>query len=461
MLTEQLARFVCGTREAPLAVLDAATVALLDTLGCALAGTREPVAQMAAAYVADLGAGARAAVWGHTFASSAADAAFVNGVAAHALDFDDTLATLRGHPSAAIFPVALAVGEQAGASGRDLLVAYALASEIAGKLGAAIGSGHYLRGWHSTATIGVFSATAAAGRLLGLDAAQLRNAWGIAAAQSAGLVRNFGTMTKPFQAGHAARCAVLAASLAQRGFTADGQIFDQTNSFLDTYGADGLPLESLVKKLGKPWDIVEPGINFKRWPCCYCNHRAIGGLLDLLDEHAIRLEEVDAVRIGFPPGSDEPLIYDAPSTGLEGKFSIQYAMAATLLDRKLTFDTFTDAAVNRPAAREMMKKVERYRVAVDGVYSGTVGYTDVEVVTARGRFSRRIDKGPGSPAWPMSPADHAEKFQDCASRALEPAAVRTLLNAASACASLASVKALTRALQPAGGATANRVASAR
>lgn len=238
----------------------------------------------------------------------------------------------------------------------------------------------------------------------------LCRAWGIAAVQSGGLVRNFGTMTKPFQAGHPERAAVLAASLARRGFTADAQIFDGDNNFLAIYGADGEPLAAVLDRLGNPWEALQPGFNFTRWPCCYCNHRPIGGLQNLLDAHSIKSDEIECVRIGFPPGSDKPLIYDDPKTELEGKFRIQYAIAATLLDGRPGFDRFTDVAVNRPAACAMMKKVERYRVPDDKVYSGTVGYTDVEITTGRGAFSQRVDKGPGSPAWPMSMATMRTNF---------------------------------------------------
>jgi len=460
MLTRQLAQFVCDTTAVPDAVLEAAKVALIDTLGVALAGAHEDAAEIAFACAADTQAKSQAAIWGRAFETSAVDAAFVNAIAAHALDFDDTLATLRGHPSAALIPAVLAVGDAVHARGVDILAAYALGSEIAGKLGMAMGNGHYLRGWHNTGTLGVFSSAAAACRLYGADVTELCRAWGIAAAQSAGLVRNFGTMSKPFQAGHAARSGVIAASLAHRGFTADQNIFDGPNGFLALYGADGVDPAALAGKLGRPWDIVEPGMNFKRWPCCYCNHRAIGGVLQLLDKHAIRTDEVESVRIGFPPGSDEPLIYDDPKTGLEGKFSIQYAIAATLLDRKLTFDTFTDAAVNRPQARALMEKVQRYRVADDKVYSGTVGYTDIEISTRRGTNYLRVDKGPGSPAWPMSIADHEEKFLDCASRALSTAQARGLLDIARNCEKLADIRTLTLAMNPAQASAAYRVLGA-
>ena len=446
MLTKRLAEFVCETREIPEEVIAAAKVALMDTIGVALAGSVEPAALAALDYCRETAAGPQATIWGHGIGTARAEAVFTNAIAAHALDFDDTLATLRGHASTTVLPVAFAVGESLRSSGREMLAAYALGVEIAGKLGNVFGNGHYLRGWHSTATIGAFSSTATASRLHADSALTLQRAWGIAAAQSAGIIRNFGTMSKPFQAGHAARSAIIAEGLARRGFTSDERIFEGENSFPNTYGADGAELASMVEKLGNPWDLINPGMNYKRWPCCYCSHRALGGLLALLDAHQIEAGDVDRVNIGFPPGADEPLVYDDPQTGLEGKFSVQYPVAALLLDGKLTTDTFTDQAVQRPAVREMMKKVHRYRVADDKIYSGTVGYTDVELVTKHGTFSRRVDKGPGSSTWPMTEREHEEKFLDCAGRVLDAASARALLDLLRRCEELADVRLLTRAM---------------
>lgn len=455
MLTARLAEFVTKTEGIPVDVLDAAKVALADTLGVGVAGSAEQPAAIARAWVEEIGGRPQATVWGHPVSASAADAAFANGVAGHALDFDDSLPTLRGHPSTTMVPVALAVAEATGASGRAVLGAYALGLEVGAKLAQALGNGHYLRGWHNTATVGVFSATAVAARLTGLDADQLCHAWGLAASQAAGLVRNFGTMTKPFHAGHAARCAVSAAWLARHGFTADPAIFDGSPSFLTTYaGGDGKPLASLLEGLGNPWEALQPAVNYKRWPCCYCNHRPIGGLLEMLAEHAIRTEEIETIAVGFPPGADEALIHDDPQTGLEGKFSIQYSVAATVLDRSVTMDSFTDAMVQRPAARALMRKVRRCRVPDAGVYSGTVGYTDLEIVTARGTFARRIDRTPGSPAWPMTAADHEEKFVDCASRVLGRGPAQALYALARRVDELPDVRALVRATVPAAATTA-------
>ena len=451
MITEKFARYVTDTpvTDIPRDVLAGAKDALIDTVGVALAGTLEPVAEIAARWVNELGARPQATVWRQNVATSPAEAAFANGMSAHALDFDDSLPSLRGHPSATMVPAALAVAEVTRASGIQVLAAYALGLDIAGKLGRAIGQGHYLRGWHSTATIGAFSATAVAARLWGLDAARLQAAWGLAASQMSGLVRNFGTMTKPFHAGHAARTGVLSAWMARQGFTSDTAIFEGERSVLDTYGgADGVALEELAERLGKPWEMTEPGIYVKRWPCCYCNHRPIGGLLELMKKHEIKASEVDAISVGFPPGSDNALVSHNPSTGLEGKFSIEYVAAALVLDGKVTLETFTDAMVQRPAVRAMMAKTRPYRIEDSGVYSGVVGYNDVAISTKRGTFEMRVDKVPGSPAWPMTANDRVEKFMDCAGRVLGRPGSERLLGLLQRCAELADLRELVDGTAP-------------
>jgi len=455
MFTKALARFVIETKasDIPETILAGARNALTDTLGVALAGTLEPVADIAAHWVRDLGAKPQATFWGHDLATSVAEAAFANGVCAHALDFDDSHPSLRGHPSATMVPTALAVGEVAAAPGEEVLAAYALGLEIAGKLARGLGHGHFLRGWHTTATIGVFSSTAVAARLWGLDANGLQRAWGLAASQMSGLVRNFGTMTKSFHAGHAARCGVLSVWMVRHGFTADSAIFDGKGNALDTYrgGDDGEALSELVGSLGQPWEMAEPGIYVKRWPCCYSNHRAVGGLLTLIEKHGLQADEVTEVAIGFLPGTDTALVSYNPKTGLEGKFSIEYVAAAILLDGKLTLETFADAMVQRSRVRELMRKVRRYPIADDKLYSGVVGYTDVTVQTPRGRFEIRVDRVPGSPAWPMTETDRAGKFMDCAARVLGASGAERLLDLAQRCRTLADIRELAQATVPATG----------
>jgi 2-methylcitrate dehydratase PrpD len=454
MLTQALAEFVIDTRAAdvPGEVMDAARDALIDTLGVGLVGGLDEVGEIALKYVASLEARGEATIWGTHVSTSMAEAAFVNGIFGHALDFDDVHASVHGHPSTTIVPAIIAAGEAAKASGQALLAAYAIGLEVGGKLGIALGSGHYQRGWHATATTGVFASAAAAGRLLGLNVAQTRNALGLAASQASGLLRNFGTMTKPFHAGHAARCAVQAAVLAKAGFTADTSIFDGKGNFFATYAEkDGQPFEPLVDRLGRPWEAVAPGISYKRWPCCYCNHRPVGVLLAMIKEHDIRSGEVQALEIGFPPGTDTALIHTNPQTGLEGKFSIEYVGAATLLDGKVGIDTFSDVMVQRPEVRSLMQKVRRYRIDDGKMYSGAVGYNDVTVRTSRGEFKRREARAPGSPDWPMTAAERDEKFLDCAGRVLGGAGAKRLLELLIGARGLANVAELARACVPARG----------
>ena len=453
MITETLARFVVETRisDLPEETINAARDALIDTVGVALAGTREPVGELAARWARELGAKPQAACWGLDIASSPAEAAFVNGICSHALDFDDTHPSVRGHPSATLLPAALAVGESTGASGADVLAAYVIGMEVAGKLGRALGHSHYLRGWHSTATVGTLAATAVAARLYGLDTDALRRAWGLAASQMSGLVRNFGTMTKPFHAGHAARSGVLSAWMAKNGFTSNTEIFDARGGALDTYRGDhpGEPMADGVRSLGKPWEIIEPGIYVKRWPCCYSSHRTIGGLLNLVEQHRLRAQEITEVAIGFLPGGDVALVSRDPRTALEGKFSVEYAVAALLLDGGLKLETYTDAMVQRPQARDLIAKVRRYAIADDKLYSGITGYNDLAVRTPRGNFEVRIDRVPGSPAWPMTERDRTVKFLDCAERVLGAGGAEKLLDLARRVRSLPDIREVTAATMPA------------
>ncbi|HEX6002758.1 MAG TPA: MmgE/PrpD family protein [Burkholderiales bacterium] len=446
--TETLANFAIETRSADIlqAALAAARDAVTDTLGVALAGAREPAGEIAARWMREVGAAPRCTVWGQALSSSTADAAFANAIASHALDFDDTHPGTRGHSSATLVPAALAVGEARHSSGVDVLAAYAIGLEVAGKIGRAFGPGHLQRGWHPTATVGIFGATTVAARLVGLDAEALRRAWGLAASQMGGLVRNFGTMAKPFHAGHAARCGVLAAWLAGEGYTSDGGILDGPGGVLEVYrGTDGAEVDRLVSALGQNWEVLDPGNYVKRWPCCYSNHRAVGGLLQLIQEKKIAAEEVQEIAVGFLPGTDTALVSRDPHTGLEGKFSVEYVLAALLIDGALTLETFTDQMVQRPGVRHLMRKVRRQRIPDDKVYSGIAGYTDLSVTTSRGKHERRIDRVPGSPAWPLTAVDREAKFTDCATRALGAQGAARLLDTARRLLALADVSELVRA----------------
>lgn len=450
VITSKLAEFAIETptSDVPDVAMDAACNGMIDVMACALAGTLEPAARIAANWVADAGAKRQVTVWGRSLSTSADLAAFANGVAAHALDFDDSHPSVRGHASASLVPTAIAVGEASGASGEAILAAYAIGIEVAGKMGRAFGHGLVRGGWHPTAVVGAIASTAVAARLFGHDAATLRRAWGIAGSEVGGLVRNFGTMTKPLHAGHAARSGVVAASLAGAGMTADSGIFEGAGGVLDVYGAEGESPEELVNELGKVWEIVEPGNFVKQWPCCYSNHRVIGALFRLVREHGITADEVENVVVSFLPSGDSALVSRQPKTGLEGKFSIEYVVAALLLDGALTLETFTDEMVMRPEAQALIGKVRRETIPDTMHYTGLVGYNMISVATKLQRFETREDRTPGSPAWPLSETERSAKFMSCASLALGEADARALLGLLRMCRQIERSEVLGKATVP-------------
>ncbi|MDH4378265.1 MAG: MmgE/PrpD family protein [Ramlibacter sp.] len=450
METETLARFVAQTRheDIPPEARRKARHALVDTLGVALAGHRESVSQLALRWVEDVGARPQATLWGHGHGTSAAEAAFANAVSAHALDFDDSLPTLRGHPSATLLAAALAVGEAVKASGSELVTAYALGLEVAGKLGRALGDDHYLRGWHTSSTVGVFSCAAAAARLWKLDTEATRAAFGLAASQMAGLVSNFGTMSKPFHMGQAAHAGVRAAWLAREGFSANPSVFEAPGGVIAVYGGpDGESLDALVSRLGAPWELLAPGINVKRWPCCYASHRPLSAFLAIKEAHGLNAGDIESVDVGFVPGNDAALISRSPDTGLAAKFSVEYAVAAAVIDGRVSMESFTDARVQRPAVRELMARVHRHEIAASELAFPAQIFATVSVRTARGVFQARADHAPGSTELGMTDADRREKFLECTEALMDEASALTLMNSIDHCETLPDISALVQALK--------------
>lgn len=447
--TRRFAEFVANTpaEQVPASVLDAARDALIDTLGCALAGRDDEPARIVRDWIAEQGGTPQAHIWGTSQCVTAADAAMANAIAGHALDFDDSSLNLRGHPSALMMSAAMAVGEATHASGRDVLIAYACGLEVGAKLAPALGPDHYFRGWHTTATAGIFAAAAIAARLYRLSAGATAHALGIAASQSAGLTSNFGSMTKSMHVGHAARCGITAAALAGKGFTANPSIFEGKTGFVAAYrGERHAELAEMVKQLGAPWELDEPGLYRKRFPCCYAAHRPAAGLMELLADKNIATADIRSIRIGYLPGVQHPMIHHDPQNGLEAKFSTEYCMAAAALDRALTIASFEDEQVMRPAVRALMAKVSAYEIPAQGVFNGLTGYNDIEVETASGRHSLHITRTPGSPDWPVSGAALEEKFLSCAGVVLPAASARRVLDMASRVTSLQDVSALSALL---------------
>jgi 2-methylcitrate dehydratase PrpD len=359
------------------------------------------------------------------------NAALANGTAAHALDYDDMCFVSLAHPSAPLVAAALAVGELAGTSGRALLDAYIVGFEVEGRLGRAMNPRHYQRGWHCTSTLGTIGAAAAAARVLGLDAAATGHALAIAASEASGLKENFGTMVKPLHAGLAARSGVLAGLLAQAGMTASSAAIQGPQGFLKAMDGEQASLDAAAADLGRRWEIVDTGITVKLYPSCAGTHPTLDALLDLKRREGFRADQVEAIEIGVDPIVPTILLYDRPSSGLEGKFSMPFCAAAAIVNGRVGIDTFELSQLRDPAILAMQARVT---MRVDSTLDNSAPSLTQANVTVRLRDGRVLTASAngarGYPEKPASDDELAVKFTSCATQTLSAstaAAALTLL----------------------------------
>ncbi len=355
--TEQLAHFLAETKSSkvPDEALDAATTGLMDAVGTAIVANTHEIGKIITQYTEEIGGTPTCRVIGTSIKTSAPNAALANGTLGHADDYDDVGGF--GHPAVILMPTVLAIGEQMHKSGREVLEAYALGFEVGARISMNIGGDHYGRGWHSTSTIGTMASAAAASRLMGLDVAHTRTALGIAASLASGVQANFGTMTKPLHPGNAARSGLLAANLASKGYTANQDVIEAPLGYVAVFGDQQVNLAAMTRHLGTaPYLIVSPGAGIKEWPCCYGNHGAIPLATGLVSKYEITPNQVESVE--FISASARGFLNRPDAhTYFGGKFSLQFNIAAAIVDGGLTYDTFTDEKVNDPAIQAMMKRV--------------------------------------------------------------------------------------------------------
>jgi 2-methylcitrate dehydratase PrpD len=451
-LTRDVAEWVARTSldEAPPAVAGAARTGIIDTIAVTLAGVDEPVSRIVAEAVAEERAAPVADRLGARLRTSMEGAALVNGTTGHALDYDDVSRSVIGHPSVVVLPAALAAAQGVDAAGHDLLEAYVVGMEVMAKLGRAMGMAHYRTGWHATSTAGTLGAAMAAGKIFGLEPEPLQHALAIAASEASGSRQNFGTMTKPFHPGHAARCGVLAARLARKGMTGDPDILEAPLGYFALFSYGEARLEGVGAALGRPYEVAS-GLNVKRYPCCYATHRAADAVLDLVREHELRAGDVASAEVTVPPGGLEAVTRDRPRSGLEGKFSLPYVVAAAVLDGKVTLDTFTDAMVQRPEAQSLLRAVRPVEDPSIPVEFNAIeeGYVVVTIRRRDGRtVDRRVDHPRGTPENPLSPDELRDKFRDCARRALRPAQVERALELLASLDALPALDGLVGSLVP-------------
>ena len=314
----------------------------------------------------------------------APEAAWINGTAAHALDFDDV--ALRGHPSTVLVPAILAEGEAMRASGAQLATAYVAGYEVWAELAGRDPDQHHQKGWHPTGIFGPIGAAAACAALRGLDADKAATAIALGASHSAGLVANFGTMTKPYHAGRAAHAGVMAARLADAGFTASADALEHPLGFLAAVSPHARADRTSPANVGRAWQILKQGLSVKKYPLCYCTHRALDGMLDLIGTHKVVPEEVASITVSTSRRNTTILRNARPQTGLEAKFSMQFAMASAIVAGRAGLGELTDAFVRRADVQGLLAKVAvQPDDREDAVRSGVAPYDLVLLETRDGR----------------------------------------------------------------------------
>ena len=388
---------------------------VLDTLAVTLAGGAETGARRLAGSM-DPDAKGIPSFW-QPVAYRPDDAALLFGMASHMLDYDDVSMACICHPTAPVLSACLALPGRDGLSGRALLDAVAIGTEVMIRLGEVMGFRHYDLGFHATATLGPFGAVAACSRLMGLDRHQTAQALSIAASLSSGLRKNFGSMVKSLHAGIAAQNGLKAVRLAAAGIVSATEAIDD-EGFLRAFSGGTIDRWPADHRLGEPYVLESPGFERKRYPCCYMMHKIIEGTLFLVRQEKVGLADVARVRIDMAQGATKPLIHPHPKTGLNALFSGPYAALASLADGKIDFASFTDAAVARPEIQSRLKDV---RIVEGNVPpgNGELGNAPVTVTLelANGvSLTRTVIDPPGSLKDPITPEQLAAKWLDCLQR---------------------------------------------
>src|SRR5712672_3016100 len=432
-LTKYVGTFVTQTkyREIPADVIELGKKSILDGLGLALAGSRAESGSISRKFVEQSGVcNGKATIIGSAQKTSPRFAALVNGISIHADDFDDTqLAAAKDrvygllmHPTVPVLPAIFALAEQRTVGGKEWMLAYHLGAEVECKIAEAIAPRHYQDGFHTTGTCGPFGSAAACSKLLNFDLPKTLKTFALAVSHSGGLRENFGTMTKPYQAGHAAESGLVSAELVALGWTAAEQILEADRGFFHAAGGS-YDLSAILDRLGKPWTFASPGVSLKPYPSGSLTHPAMTELARLIEANKIQPAEVEKVDIGANHNMTTTLLHHQPKTGLEAKFSMEFCLAILLLEGKAGLGQFSDKVVRRSDVQEMIRRINFY-IDPEAESAGYDKMTSILKIHLKNGavIAGRADFGKGSPANPMSFDEAAKKFRGCAEFAEWPAA---------------------------------------
>ena len=424
--------------ELPAPVRELAEQCILDYLGVAIAGSQDPLVRILLDEMAEAGGSPQSSIIGHSVRLPVVSAALVNGSAAHALDYDDVNMAMPGHPSVPILPGLLALAELKESSGTKVITAFVAGYETACRIGAALQPGHYNLGFHSTGTVGCFGAAAACARLLGLDAEATAMALGIAGTQAAGLKSQFGTMCKPFHAGKAAQNGLLAARLAQRGFSSRIDIVECVQGFALTHGPDFAPKAALA--------MPEAGFHllanlFKYHAACYFTHAPIECARRLRVEHRLTPDMIAAITLRLDGSCERVCNIPVPVDGLQSKFSLRQTAAMALAG----IDTASLDAYSAENTCDAALVGLRERVRFDWQHNWPQTLCELELELFDGRrLSTRHDAGIPAADIAEQGARLAAKFDVLVAPVLGASRARELREMISGLDNVADIRGLTR-----------------
>ncbi|WIV68153.1 MmgE/PrpD family protein [Natrialbaceae archaeon AArc-T1-2] len=413
--TQELSEYVASVTydDVPADAVDHAKTAIRDYIGVALYGSHHDVGDAVYEYV-DTQYGEGDATVFRRGNKTAPAAALANGAFGHAIDYDDTFESIVIHPSSPIFAASLAAAEEGGASTTELVTGYIVGCEVAYRVGQSTYPEHYQNGWHSTGTAGSFGAVGAAASILDLGSEEVANAFGIVASSSSALKKNFGTMTKPLHAGHAAESGIRATLLARDGFTADSSIFEGEIGYNRVMTVDdAYDPEEITENLYEEWAVLD--IGFKPYPSGVITHAAMDAMKSLTEEHNLEPATVESIVVTLEDAASEMLHHTQPDDALQAKFSIEFCLASILRDGRAGIHEFTDEYVQQEETQNAIKTVSR-AFEPDLFGDDYAGYGAVVTVTKSdgAELREEIRYAPGSPNNPIEEDRLRQKFYECA-----------------------------------------------
>ncbi|MBB3527012.1 MmgE/PrpD family protein [Rhizobium sp. BK456] len=414
-LTADVGRFLAAIRYAglPAEVLPVVRDAFADTVGVVMAGVDQRISKILRKTLVEPGGRqeARACLSSHLVAGP--DAALLAGAIAHALDYG--CQTMSGHPGGVIIPAVLAEAEVLGSTGEEMVTAFVAGYEVWCEVWRR-NKNYHKAGWHPTALLGPVATAAACAVLRKLSAEKAQMAIAIAASHSGGLFSNFGSMTKGYHSGMAARNGVIAARLADAGMTGGPDALENKQGFLAAFSSGGTPDTESPSQLGKEWYLPRYKLQFKMHPSCFFMHRSFEGTLKMLEGRKIDPQEVESVEVEMGRGQVTVLVHDQPQNQYQAQFSGQFGIAAAVILGKFGVPEIADEVVQRPDMQAFYPKVKLK--AVDEYDPRDPVFSPTETVTLRLKSGEVIDSGPiatipGYAAEPLTPEELWTKFRDC------------------------------------------------